>query len=187
MSIFTPILNGLKSKTARIFSKSDKNGPLLLKKSDELMAFLEETSQTNQKNLRRLVLAQKQQTERIEGVVEDVAKILDLTRVETTMSFSLEETMSLLSSLGQLGELVQSHPVASSMLQQSIGTIRSKSGLVPICKLGEPYPDQDCEIVGVVESLTKQSGIIESITEQGYRFEGGKTVKKAKVVVTKQG
>lgn len=142
-----------------------------------------EAQQEQKKSQRRLALAQQQQHDAIEQLRADVAILAASLAQQHGVPLEYPQLIEHLDQLEKLGQLHSGDESFNHLLTQTIDMFRTYCGLEPLATLGEPYPEQACEVVAALPSDQHPPGRVHQILQQGYRSKHGQIVRFAKVVV----
>ncbi len=155
----------------------------LQESQEQVEQLIGDLQRETQKSLRRLNLDQKRQIEVSEHTSEQLGQLLERIYQDKALVLDLKATISLLDELNQVQNAIKYNSIAQELLNKILAEIQTKAMLAPICKLGEPYPENHCQVVGTIEMQGLALGCIASITEQGYIYSSDKVIRSAKVVV----
>ncbi len=169
----------------RIFSSGRKEPDLALIISEANTNTQDQLAE-QKKGLRRLSLAQKQQGEAVERLVQQVSSLKFSLDQHQGVAFDYEKIVHLLDMLSKIetASLDSTHVV--SLANQTTESILQHASLEEIAHKGADYPESDCEVLGAFPHPQHPPGTVHDIIQQGYRTLDGGLVRSAKVVVYRQ-
>ena len=134
--------------------------------------------------LRRLSMAQKQQNDILERLLEESAKTRAALKTGTSVTLSHEQLLYTLDNLAKIEQAASSTlPVIESVVEQTIVDLLAHCEVTPIALLGQHYPEQACEVVGSAAHNEWPDGTVVEILQQGFRTDDGELLRPAKVIV----
>ena len=177
------------SRFMSFFKKEDENIVLLGENVASSKEALEKTvlecHKDIQKSVRRLSLAQKQVLEQQEQLTGHMDEALDRLGADKALVLNMSDTLRLIDRLDAIKDILKDNKVGLELTGEVIKELQSRAQISPLCQLGEPYPEENCQVVGTMESDVFPQGYVTSVTEQGYRARSGATLRSAKVIVAK--
>ena len=166
----------------RIFSLERKD-PALISIISEANTTTQNQLAEQKKGLRRLSLAQKQQGEAVEQLVQQVSTLKFSLDQRQGIAFNYEQIMHLLDMLGKIRTASQDSNGVASLVDQTTDNILQHASLEKVAHRGADYPEGDCEVLGAFPHQQHPPGAVHDIIQQGYRTLDGDLVRSAKVVV----
>lgn len=144
-----------------------------------------------QKGLRRLSMAQKQQSEAIALLTQESSSLKFALAQRSGLTLTYEQVLYTLDNL----EKVNHAAINTVAVQGIIAPLatRAREDFLRLCELaaiaeiGKPYPAKGCEVVGAVEALKETqwpTGAVVEVLQQGYQTAAGDIVRAAKVIVS---
>jgi molecular chaperone GrpE (heat shock protein) len=159
---------------------------------DDLSEAVSANESGTQKGLRRLSMAQKQQSEAIALLTQESTSLKFALAQRNGLTLTYEQILHTLDSLAKVN-----HAANNAAPQEIIAplTARVIEDLLPLCELaiiaeiGKPYPDQGCKVVGATDTSEKPQwppGTVVEVLQQGYQTTAGDVVRTAKVIVSRE-
>ena len=147
-----------------------------------------------QKGLRRLSMAQKQQSDMLESLVQESSALKQETAAlkfalteRHGLTLTYEQVLQTLDNLTKIELAASNSPNSQNimipLITRSISDLLSCCGLEVIVAVGNPYPERACEVAGATEHAYYSPGIVIEILQQGYQTPEGDVVRAAKVIV----
>jgi len=169
----------------RIFSPERKD-PALISIISEANTNTQNQLAEQKKGLRRLSLAQKQQGEAVEQLVQQVSSLKFSLDQRQGIAFDYEKIVHLLDMLGKIRTASRDTDSVVSLVEQTTDSILQHANLEEVAHRGTNYPEDDCEVLGAFPHQQHPPGAVHDIIQQGYRTLDGDLVRSAKVVVYRQ-
>lgn len=166
----------------RIFS-SERKDSCLVSIISEANTNTQDQLAEQKKGLRRLSLAQKQQGEAVERLVQQVSSLKFSLDQCQGIAFDYEQIVHLLDMLGKIHTASQGSSSVVSLVNQTTDSILQHANLEEVAHRGTDYPEDDCEVLGAFPHEQRPPGTVHDIIQQGYRTLDGDLVRSAKVVV----
>jgi len=146
-----------------------------------------------QKGLRRLSMAQKQQSDTLAMLAQESASLkFTLTECQG-LTLTYDQVLHTLDNLSKIDHAVSnvtdSRNVITPLIERTAKDLLSLCALETMVEIGKPYPDKACEVVGAVETLEQPQwppGTVVEVLQQGYQTAQGDVVRAAKVVVSRE-
>jgi hypothetical protein len=135
------------------------------------------------KGLRRLSLAQKQQSDAIDTLSHESRALKSAIAERHGVVLTYAQIIRLLDHLDKIQRTVDPGEVIGSLLTRVTEDLLSLSELEAIADVHSLYPAEGCEVIGAIEEPQWQAGTVHEILQQGYRDGNGQIVRGAKVVV----
>ena len=152
-----------------------------------LQQTVEEVNSGVQKGLRRLSLAQKQQTEQIENLAQESRSLAFNIVDRHGKSLTYSQALAILDHLHKIGNAADSadndNAIIKTLQVEAATDLLSLFELKEIARIRQPYPDQGCEVVGAVDDCLGAEGTVHQILQQGYQTVDGQILRVAKVIV----
>lgn len=167
-------------------AKQDAQLDSLAASIDALCEAVSTNEQGMQKGLRRLAIAQKQQSDTLEQLVQESSS-LQHTLTQQGLAFTAEQIIKILDNLAKIE--CAAHPIAQAQAVLAPMVAHAADELLALCAWkaivtrGKPYPDQACEVIGAIEQSQYAPGVVIDIVQQGYQTLQGQVVRAAKVIV----
>lgn len=165
-------------------------GPLLERMATSLDSVGEAVSSNEsalQKGLRRLSMAQKQQNETLERLVQESAKTRFALEAHQGLALSHQQLLRTLDNLAKIelgvGQPSSTREVIAPLIDQTRSDLLADCDIAPVAQVGKPYPDHACEVVGSAEHHDWPPGTVVEILQQGYQTANGDMLRAAKVMV----
>lgn len=146
-----------------------------------------------QRGLRRLSMAQRQQSDAIGLLTQESASLKFALAKRHGLMLSYEQILKTLDNLAKINHAATN--VADHREVIAPLTTRTIEGLLSLCELemialiGKPYPASNCEVVGAVETSEQAQwppGTVVEVLQQGYQTTQGDVVRSAKVIVSRE-
>jgi molecular chaperone GrpE (heat shock protein) len=173
----------------RVFA-GKKAGKNSLEDISASMAALSQTLSNSdggiKKGLRRLSLAQKQQSDAIDTLSRESRTLKSTIADRHGVVLTYTQIIRLLDHLDKIQRTVDPGEVIGSLLARVTEDILSLCELAAIAEVHSPYPAEGCEVIGAIEEPRWQAGTVHEILQQGYRDSGGQIVRGAKVIVCRE-
>ena len=139
-----------------------------------------------QRGLRRLSMAQKQQSDAITSLKFALAE-------RHGLSLTYEHILQTLDNLAKINHaatnVADHHDVIAPLATRTTEELLSLCALEMIAVIGKPYPAQNCEVIGSVETSELAQwppGTVVEVLQQGYQTTQGDVVRPAKVIVSRE-
>jgi molecular chaperone GrpE (heat shock protein) len=160
----------------------------------ELSETLAATEGNIQKRLRRLALAQQQQSDAVSELVVESKALKDALQQRHGLVLNYTRILEHLDNLNKIERVLSSTDndamangqLLAPLLYTTTVNFLLHCELQPIAELGEFYPESHCEVLGAVESRVERPGVVHEILQQGYISINGSTIRGAKVMVYKE-
>ncbi len=166
----------------RIFS-SERKDPALISIISEANTNTQNQLAEQKKGLRRLSLAQQQQGEAVEQLVQQVSSLKFSLDQRQGIAFDYGQIVHLLDMLGKIRTASQDSDNVVSLVDQTTDSILQHTRFEEVAHRGADYPKEDCEVLGAFPHQEHPPGAVHDIVQQGYRTLDGDLVRSAKVVV----
>lgn len=166
----------------RMFSPGPKD-PDLVSIISEANTNTQDQLAEQKKGLRRLSLAQKQQGEAVEELVQEVSSLKFSLDQHQGIAFDYEQIVHLLDMLSKIRTAGLDSDNVVSLANQTTDSILQHTSLEEVARQGVDYPENDCEVLGAFPHQQHPPGAVHDIIQQGYRTLNGDLVRSAKVVV----
>ncbi len=157
---------------------------------EEISASIDTLSQTLsdndagiKKGLRRLSLAQKQQSDAIDTLSHESRTLKSAIADRHGVVLTYTQIIRFLDHLDKIKRTVDNTEVIESLLTRATEDVLSLCELEAIADIHSLYPAEGCEVIGAIEQPRWQAGTVHEILQQGYRDSSGQIVRIAKVVV----
>ncbi len=138
------------------------------------------------KGLRRLSLAQKQQSDAIDTLSHESRTLKSAIAERHGVVLTYTQIIRLLDHLDKIQRTVDPKEVIGSLLTRITEDLLSLCELEAITEVHSLYPAEGCEVIGAVEQPQRPAGTVHEILQQGYRDIDGQIVRRAKVVVCRE-
>lgn len=135
------------------------------------------------KGLRRLSLAQKQQSDAIDTLSHESRTLKSAIADRHGVVLTYAQIIRFLDHLDKIKLTVDNSEVIGSLLTRATEDVLSLCELEAIADIHSLYPAEGCEVIGAIEQPRWQAGTVHEILQQGYRDSNGQIVRVAKVVV----
>jgi hypothetical protein len=135
------------------------------------------------KGLRRLSLAQKQQSDAIDTLSHESRTLKSAIADRHGVVLTYTQIIRFLDHLDKIKRTVDNREVIGSLLTRATEDVLSLCELEAIADVHSLYPAEGCEVIGAIEQPRWQAGTVHEILQQGYRDSNGQIVRVAKVVV----
>jgi hypothetical protein len=135
------------------------------------------------KGLRRLSLAQKQQSDAIDTLSHESRTLKSAIADRHGVVLTYTQIIRFLDHLDKIKRTVDNGEVIGSLLTRATEDVLSLCELEAIADIHSLYPAEGCEVIGAIEQPRWQAGTVHEILQQGYRDSNGQIVRVAKVVV----
>jgi len=139
------------------------------------------------KGLRRLSLAQKQQSDAIETLSHESRALKSTIADRHGVVLTYTQIIHFLDHLDKIKRTVDPGEVIGPLLTRATDDLLSLCELEAIADVHSLYPAEGCEVIGAIEESRWQAGTVHEILQQGYRDSNGQIVRGAKVVVCREG
>jgi molecular chaperone GrpE (heat shock protein) len=138
------------------------------------------------KGLRRLSLAQKQQSDAIDTLSRESRTLKSTIADRHGVVLTYTQIIRLLDHLDKIQRTVDPGEVIGTLLTRVTEDLLSLCELEAIAEVHSLYPAEGCEVIGAIEEPKWQAGTVHEILQQGYRDSNGQIVRGAKVVVCRE-
>lgn len=138
-----------------------------------------------QKNLRRLSLAQKQQSDAIESLTQESITLSAAIADRHGVVLSYSQLITQLDHLYKIAHCANDNATLSVLVERAIKALAETGELTPLVCIHEPYPEHGCEVVGSIDSSQDAAGTVHEIVQQGYCTADGDIIRGAKVIVVR--
>ena len=156
----------------------------------ELQSTVSEMNSSLQKGLRRLSLAQKQQTDSIESLAQESQSLAFNITDRYGKALTYGQVLNIMDHLDKIGHAVDhtgyNSDVINALRFQAAAELVSLFELKEIAHIRQPYPSHGCEVVGAVDEPLYPEGTVHQILQQGYQTTNGQLVRAAKVIVCRR-
>lgn len=141
--------------------------------------------QDQKKTLRRMSLAQMQQSESLEFIQQGLSSLCRTVEQRDGITVKFADCLEILDQLSKLQLLTKQYQDLELAVRHASQTTYKRLKIEATAELHQAYPAHDCEVVGAVEDRDHQPGTVLDIVQQGYRSQAGNLLRPAKVVVAK--
>lgn len=143
----------------------------------------QEQLQEQKKGLRRLSLAQKQQSDSISALSRQIELMGEHSKpVEGTL-YPNDRLLELLDSLRRIELASQNSDMAASLAQKAAADVVDVCHWQAVAWPNQPYPEEGCEVVGAIPASDQPPGTVKEVIQQGYKNAQNQLIRTAKVVV----
>ena len=146
-----------------------------------------------QRGLRRLSMAQKQQSDAITLLTRESTSLKFALAERHGLSLTYEHILQTLDNLAKINHaatnVADHHDVIAPLATRTTEELLSLCALEMIAVIGEPYPAKNCEVIGSVETSELAQwppGTVVEVLQQGYQTTQGDVVRPAKVIVSRE-
>ncbi len=155
----------------------------------ELSQSLTDNDSGVQKGLRRLSLANKQQSDAITTLAQESISLQSTLAQRHGVILTHEKIIGLLDQLEKITLATNgtsNAAVVTPLITRATTELSSVSALEVLAEVGQIYPDQGCEVVVAIEDNQWEPGTVLEVLQQGYQTPNGDIVRVAKVVVCQE-
>lgn len=146
----------------------------------------QEHLQEQKKGLRRLALAQKQQGDSIDALKAQVEGLSAHFEPPEGTVLQNKDLLELLDNLHRIELAGQNTEMVSPLVQRAVEGVLQHSRWEALAHLGQPYPEEGCEVIGATPTAEQTPGTVREVIQQGYRDANQQLIRTAKVVVYQQ-
>jgi hypothetical protein len=150
-----------------------------------------------QKGLRRLSMAQKQQSDTLALLAQESASLKFALNERHGLILTYEQILQILDNLSKIdhvaGNATYPNGVMGPLIERAITDLLSQCALEAVAEIGKPYPAKACEVVGAIDAVVDEAaleqpqwppGTVIEVLQQGYQTAQGEVVRVAKVIVS---
>jgi molecular chaperone GrpE (heat shock protein) len=146
-----------------------------------------------QRRLRRLSMAQKQQSDAIALLTQESASLKFTLAKRHGLILTYEHILQTLDNLAKINHaatnVADHRDVIAPLTTRTMEDLLSLCELEMIAVIGKRYPARNCEVIGAVETLEQAQcppGTVVEVLQQGYQTIQGDVVRTAKVIVSRE-
>jgi len=145
------------------------------------------------RGLRRLSMAQKQQSDAIALLTRESASLKFALAQRHGLILTYEHILQTLDNLDKINHAAANvadyQYVIAPLITRTIEDLLSLCELEMIAVVGKPYPSRDCKVLWAVETLEQAQwppGTVVEVLQQGYKTIEGDVVRSEKVFVSRE-